>query len=145
MSGYVSPTDPEERLDLHWPLTIGAWRSSPLRESQFEPHVYLSQDRGEDDSRIESVRVTIRELPAMIAALQKKLPVVEALAGLNVKASSEDGFLESLHEVLCHAFDIASGVEPNGAGQLKDALDAAIKKVEARLGRGPIERIAEIA
>lgn len=82
MSGYVSPTDPEERLDLHWPVTIGAWRTSPLRESGFEPHVYLSQDRGHDDSRIESVRIAIRDLPVLIAALQKKLPIIDSLASL---------------------------------------------------------------
>jgi len=85
MSGYVSPHDPEEKLDLHWPITIGAWRSSPLRESQFKPYVYLNQDRGHDDSRIESVRVTLADIPKLIEALQKKFPIVDALASLDKK------------------------------------------------------------
>lgn len=81
----MSPHDPEEKLDLHWPLTIGAWRTHPLGAEPFEPHVYLNQERGHDESRIEGIRVALRDLHALIAALQKRLPVVEALASLDTK------------------------------------------------------------
>jgi hypothetical protein len=79
---YESPTDPEEKLDLHWPLTIGAWRAHPIESDSFVPHVYLSQDRGHNGTRMESVRIAVSDIPAVIAALQKKLPVVEGLASL---------------------------------------------------------------